>query len=164
MIFVHPTERPQDPLVPLVTETATFLWLRPRATSLNCPGSPFAQTTVKLTREPTRTSMVPEPEHVTATSRVPRRISGIAGNERAPVLPPVLMNDFCASGSRGGTRAPAAVEGVAEGAAVGLPEEGVSTGASLGAARLPVDIALVHPANASRTTGTSIPVRLICAP
>lgn len=74
MVLVHPTESPQDPLVLLVTETATFLWLRLVATSLTCPGSPSAQAMVKLTKDPTLTSMVPEPEQSTATSRVPRRM------------------------------------------------------------------------------------------
>ncbi len=81
MVLVHPTESPQAPLVLLVTETATFLWLWLIPTSLTCPGSPSAQTTVKLTREPTLTSMVPEPEQMTATSRVPRWIRASAGNE-----------------------------------------------------------------------------------
>jgi hypothetical protein len=54
-------------------------------------------------------------------------------------------------------------EGVAEGPAEGVPDEAVSTGVSLAVARPPVDAVLVHPVNASRTTGTTVPIRPMCA-
>lgn len=81
MVFFHPTDSPQDPVVLEVTDTATFLRLFPEASWLSCRGPLSEHATDWLMKEPTLTSMVPEPEQITATSRVPCRMSGISGNE-----------------------------------------------------------------------------------